>query len=206
MTVSHVLALLASYFIGAIPNSYLAGKLFKGIDLREHGSGNLGATNVWRTLGPKFAIPVGILDSAKGAIPVLFIAPLAAEAKLFALACGIMAVLGHVFSVFVGFKGGKGVATAAGVMLGLTPLAVVVTTAVWLVILWTTGYSSLGSIVAAAILPLAAWLLHPADRDLVWVQALVALAIIWFHRSNIRRLLAGTESRFGKRHRQAPVE
>lgn len=206
MTVSHVLALLASYFIGAIPNSYLAGKLFKGIDLREHGSGNLGATNVWRTLGPKFAIPVGILDSAKGAIPVLFIAPLAAEAKLFALACGIMAVLGHVFSVFVGFKGGKGVATAAGVMLGLTPLAVVVTTAVWLAILWTTGYSSLGSIVAAAILPLAAWLLHPADRDLVWVQALVALAIIWFHRSNIRRLLAGTESRFGKRHRQAPVE
>lgn len=206
MTVSHVLALLASYFIGAIPNSYLAGKLFKGIDLREHGSGNLGATNVWRTLGPKFAIPVGILDSAKGAIPVLFIAPLAADAKLFALACGIMAVLGHVFSVFVGFKGGKGVATAAGVMLGLTPLAVVVTTAVWLVILWTTGYSSLGSIVAAAILPLAAWLLHPADRDLVWVQALVALAIIWFHRSNIRRLLAGTESRFGKRHRQAPVE
>ena len=206
MTVSHVLALLASYFIGAIPNSYLAGKLFKGIDLREHGSGNLGATNVWRTLGPKFAIPVGILDSAKGAIPVLFIAPLAADAKLFALACGIMAVLGHVFSVFVGFKGGKGVATAAGVMLGLTPLAVVVTTAVWLVILWTTGYSSLGSIVAAAILPLAAWLLHPADRDLVWVQSLVALAIIWFHRSNIRRLLAGTESRFGKRHRQAPVE
>ena len=206
MTVSHVLALLASYFIGAIPNSYLAGKLFKGIDLREHGSGNLGATNVWRTLGPKFAIPVGILDSAKGAIPVLFIAPLAADAKLFALACGIMAVLGHVFSVFVGFKGGKGVATAAGVMLGLTPLAVVVTTAVWLAILWTTGYSSLGSIVAAAILPLAAWLLHPADRDLVWVQSLVALAIIWFHRSNIRRLLAGTESRFGKRHRQAPVE
>lgn len=206
MTMSHVLALVASYFVGAIPNSYLAGKLFKGIDLREHGSGNLGATNVWRTLGPKFAIPVGILDSAKGAIPVLFIAPLASDAKLFALACGIMAVLGHVFSIFVGFKGGKGVATAAGVMLGLTPLAVLVTTAVWLVILWTTGYSSLGSIVAAAILPLAAWLLHPADRDLVWMQALVALAIIWFHRSNIRRLLAGTESRFGKRHRQAPVE
>lgn len=206
MTMSHVLALVASYLVGAIPNSYLAGKLFKGIDLREHGSGNLGATNVWRTLGPKFAIPVGILDSAKGAIPVLFIAPLASDAKLFALACGIMAVLGHVFSIFVGFKGGKGVATAAGVMLGLTPLAVLVTTAVWLVILWTTGYSSLGSIVAAAILPLAAWLLHPADRDLVWFQALVALAIIWFHRSNIRRLLAGTESRFGKRHRQAPVE
>ena len=206
MTVAHAIALLASYFIGAIPNSYLAGRLFKGIDLRKHGSGNLGATNVWRTLGPKFAIPVGILDSAKGSIPVLFIAPLASDAKLFALACGIMAVVGHVFSVFVGFKGGKGVATAAGVMLALTPLAVLVTTIVWLVLVWITGYSSLGSIVAAGILPLAAWLLHPADRDLVWVQALVALAIIWFHRANIRRLLAGTESRFGKRRRQAPAE
>lgn len=206
MTMSHVIALLASYFIGAVPNSYLAGRLFKGIDLREHGSGNLGATNVWRTLGPKFAIPVGLLDTAKGAIPVLFIAPLASDARLFALACGIMAVVGHVFSIFVGFKGGKGVATAAGVMLGLTPLAVLVTTAVWLLLVWTTGYSSLGSIVGAALLPLAAWLLHPADRDLVWVQALVALAIIWFHRANIRRLLAGTESRFGKRHRQASVE
>jgi glycerol-3-phosphate acyltransferase PlsY len=117
-----------------------------------------------------------------------------------------MAVVGHVFSIFVGFKGGKGVATAAGVMLGLTPLAVLVTTIVWLVLVWTTGYSSLGSIVAAAILPLAAWLLHPADRDLVWVQALVALAIIWFHRANIRRLLAGTESRFGKRPQRAPGE
>jgi glycerol-3-phosphate acyltransferase PlsY len=206
MSMGHAIALLASYFIGAIPNSYLAGRLFMGIDLREHGSGNLGATNVWRTLGPKFAIPVGILDSAKGAVPVLFIAPLASDARLFALACGIMAVVGHVFSIFVGFKGGKGVATAAGVMLGLTPLAVLVTTIVWLVLVWTTGYSSLGSIVAAAILPLAAWLLHPADRDLVWVQALVALAIIWFHRANIRRLLAGTESRFGKRPQRAPGE
>lgn len=206
MTLAHALALVASYFIGAVPNSYLAGKLFKGIDLREHGSGNLGATNVWRTLGPKFAIPVGMLDSAKGAIPVLFIAPLASDVRLFALACGIMAVVGHVFSVFVGFRGGKGVATASGVMLALTPLAVLVTMVVWLVLVRTTGFSSLASIVAAAILPLAAWLLHPADRDLVWVQALVALAIIWLHRANIRRLLAGTESRFGKRRQKAPVE
>lgn len=200
------MALVASYFIGAIPNSYLAGKLFKGIDLREHGSGNLGASNVWRTLGPKVAVPVGILDAAKGAIPVLFIAPLASDARLFALACGIMAVLGHVYSIFVGFKGGKGVATASGVMMALTPLAVLVTMVVWLVLIRTTGFSSVASMVSAAILPLAAWLLHPADRDLVWVQALVALAIIWLHRANIRRLLAGTESRFGKRRQKAPVE
>lgn len=206
MTTAHLLALVASYFVGAIPNSYLAGKLFRGIDLREHGSGNLGASNVWRTLGPKFAIPVGMLDSAKGAIPVLFIAPLATDARLFGLACGIMAVVGHVFSVFVGFRGGKGVATASGVMLALTPLAVLVTMVIWLVLVKSTGFSSLASIVAAAVLPLAAWLLHPADRDLVWVQALVALAIIWLHRANIRRLLAGTESRFGKRGQKAPAE
>lgn len=206
MTTAHVLTLAASYLIGAIPNSFIAGKLVKGIDLREHGSGNLGASNVWRTLGPKVAIPVGILDAAKGAIPVLFIAPIASDARLFALACGIMAVVGHVFSVFVGFKGGKGVATASGVMLALTPLAVLVTMVVWLVLIRTTGFSSLASMVSAAILPLAAWLLHPAERDLVWVQALVALAIIWLHRANIRRLLAGTESRFGKRRQKAPAE
>ena len=200
MTAAHALALAASYFIGAIPNSYLAGKLLKGIDLRQHGSGNLGATNVWRTLGPKVAIPVGILDCAKGVAPVLLIAPLAYDARLFALACGIMAVVGHVFSVFVGFKGGKGVATASGVMLALTPLAVLATMIIWLILVRTTGFSSVASMVSAALLPLAAWLLHPAARDLVWVQALVALAIIWLHRSNIRRLLAGTESRFGKRH------
>ncbi len=206
MTAAHALALVASYFLGAIPNSYLAGKLFKGIDLREHGSGNLGASNVWRTLGPKVAIPVGILDAAKGAIPVLFVAPVASDARLFALACGIMAVLGHVYSVFVGFKGGKGVATASGVMLALTPLAVLAAMVVWLVLIRATGFSSVASMVSAAILPLAAWVLHPADRDLVWVQALVALGIIWLHRANIRRLLAGTESRFGKRSRKAPAE
>ena len=115
MTAAAALCLLASYFVGAIPTGYLAGRLFRGIDLREHGSKNLGATNVYRTLGARYAIPVALFDIAKGAVPVLVFAPQASDSQLFALACGIAAIVGHVFSVFVRFRGGKGVATAAGV-------------------------------------------------------------------------------------------
>jgi glycerol-3-phosphate acyltransferase PlsY len=194
-----VLAVLASYLLGAIPTSFLAGKLFRGIDLRQHGSGNLGATNLYRTLGARYAVPVGLFDMAKGAVPVMLIAPLASGSRYFAILCGIVAVVGHVFSVFVRFRGGKGVATASGVMLGLTPWAVLVSLAVWLVVVRASGYVSLGSMVGAIVLPVAAWLLHPLQRDIIWIQILVALAIVWLHRANIRRLLAGTENRFGRR-------
>lgn len=202
---ARLLALVASYLLGAIPTSLIVGRLFRSIDLRKHGSGNLGATNVYRTLGPKFAIPVGLFDMAKGAVPVMVIAPLVSASAYFAIVCGIMAVIGHVFSVFVGFKGGKGVATASGVMLGLTPWAVLVSFLVWALIVRLTGYVSLGSIVSALILPVAAWLLHPSARPLIWIQVLVAVAIVWLHRANIRRLLAGTENRFGRRGRQEPA-
>jgi acyl-phosphate glycerol 3-phosphate acyltransferase len=119
----------------------------------------------------------------------------------FAFWCGIIAVVGHVFSVFVGFKGGKGVATAAGMVIGLAPLAFPVVLGVWVVIVWLTGYVSLGSIVAAVSFPPVDWLLHPARRSLVTIVFDVALAlfIIWKHRQNIQRLLAGTENRFGRR-------
>jgi acyl phosphate:glycerol-3-phosphate acyltransferase len=192
--------LLASYFVGAIPTSYLAGRIFRGIDLREHGSKNLGATNVYRTLGWKYAVPVGLFDIAKGAVPVLLFAPRVSDSQLFALACGIAAILGHVFSVFVRFRGGKGVATAAGVMLGLTPLALGIAALTWLVIVGLTGYVSLASIGGAAVFPVAVYLLEHLERpEILWLDALVAAAIIWLHRANIRRLLDGTESRFGRR-------
>jgi len=196
------LALAASYLLGAIPTSYLAARLFRGIDLRTVGSGNLGATNVYRTLGARFAIPVGMFDMAKGAIPVMVLAPLASSSRYFAMLCGIVAVVGHVFSVFVRFRGGKGVATASGVMLGLTPWAVLVSLVIWLLVVRVSGYVSLGSMIAALALPVAAWLLHPGQRGLIWIQVLVALAIVWLHRANIQRLLAGTEHRFG--HKRAP--
>ncbi|HUR93390.1 MAG TPA: glycerol-3-phosphate 1-O-acyltransferase PlsY [Gemmatimonadales bacterium] len=196
--------ILASYLVGAIPTSYLVGRLFRGIDLREHGSRNLGATNLYRVLGWRYAIPVGMLDATKGMIPVLVFAPRVSSSELLALVLGLTAVVGHAFSVFVGFKGGKGVATAAGVMLGLTPAALGVAAAVWVTLVYLTGYVSVGSIVAAAVFPVAVFLIdRPARPVMLWLDVAVAAAIIWLHRANIRRLLNGTENRFG-RHAAVP--
>jgi glycerol-3-phosphate acyltransferase PlsY len=192
--------LLASYLLGAIPTSHLVSRAFAKIDLREHGSGNLGATNLYRVLGWRYAVPVALFDIAKGAVPVLLFAPQVTDSELFALACGVAAILGHVFSVFVQFKGGKGVATAAGVMLGLTPVALSVAAIVWALVVLLTGYVSLGSIAAAVVLPFAVYLLeHPRTPELLWIDTLVAGGVILLHRRNIQRLLKGTESRFGRR-------
>jgi glycerol-3-phosphate acyltransferase PlsY len=200
-----VLWLLASYFIGAIPTSYLLSRLFAGIDLRQHGSGNLGATNLYRVLGWKYAVPAAVVDIAKGAIPVLLFAPQVSHSQLFALACGVAAILGHVFSVFVGFKGGKGVATAAGVMLGLAPLALAVSAVIWALLVRLTGYVSVGSIAAAAALPLAVYLLEDSTSpELLWIAAAIAAGVILLHRKNIQRLLKGTENRFGRRATSTP--
>jgi acyl phosphate:glycerol-3-phosphate acyltransferase len=197
--------LIASYLLGAVPTSYLAGRLFRGIDLREHGSRNLGATNLYRVLGWRYAVPVGLFDAAKGLVPVLVFAPRVSSSELFALICGLAAVVGHVFSVFVGFKGGKGVATAAGVMLGLTPAALGVAVLVWAALVYLTGYVSVGSIAAAAIFPLAVFLLEPPDQPaMLWLDIAVAAAIVWLHRANIQRLLKGTENRFGRHAASSP--
>jgi len=205
MSVAAAEWLVASYLVGAIPTSHLVSRSFAKIDLRQHGSGNLGATNLYRVLGWKYAIPVGLFDIAKGAIPVLLFAPRVSGSELYALACGVAAIIGHVFSVFVGFKGGKGVATAAGVMLALTPLALGVAAAVWAIVLMLTGYVSLASIAAAAVLPLAVYLLEPPDTpELLWMDVAIALGVILLHRRNIERLLKGTENRFGRRTVSTP--
>ena len=197
--------LIASYLLGAVPTSYLAARLFRGIDLRQHGSRNLGATNLYRVLGWRYAVPVGLLDAAKGLVPVLVFAPRVSSSELFALICGLVAVVGHVFSVFVGFKGGKGVATAAGVMLGLTPAALGIAVLVWAALVYLTGYVSVGSIAAAAIFPLAVYLLEPPDQPaMLWLDIAVAAAIVWFHRGNIQRLFKGTENRFGRHAASSP--
>lgn len=202
---SAALWLLVSYFLGAVPTSYLLSRLFAGIDLRQHGSGNLGATNLYRVLGWKYAIPAALVDIAKGVVPVLVFAPQVSDSQLFALACGVAAIVGHVFSVFVGFKGGKGVATAAGVMLALAPIALLVSAAVWGVLVRLTGYVSLGSIVAAAVLPFAIYLLEDSRTPaLVWIAAAIAAAVIILHWRNIQRLIRGTENRFGRRTASTP--
>jgi glycerol-3-phosphate acyltransferase PlsY len=199
MTAAEIGALVAAYFIGAIPTSYLVARWARGIDLRTVGSRNLGATNLYRTLGWKYAVPVGLFDAAKGAAPVLVIAPRVSGSLDFALLCGVVAIAGHVWSVFVRFRGGKGVATAAGVMLALFPKALIVAVVVWLAVVRLSGYVSLGSILAAAAFPFAAWVLAPDRRQLVPLAGIVAVAIIWFHRANVKRLVAGTENRFGRR-------
>lgn len=190
----------ASYLLGAIPTSYLVVRLVKGQDLRSMGSGNLGATNLYRVLGIKYALPVALFDAAKGAIPVLVFAPRAGGTDLLALLLGLTAVMGHMFSVFVGFRGGKGVATGAGVVLGLAPWALLAGLGVWLITLLSTGYVSLASILAAILLPLAVYWIHPERRELIWLFALLSIAIVVLHRANISRLLAGTEHRFGRRN------
>ena len=192
---------MASYLLGATPTSYIAGKLGRGIDLREHGSKNLGATNVYRILGWKYAIPVALVDIAKGAIPVLF-APSTPYPWL-PLAAGGAAVLGHMFSPYVRFKGGKGVATAAGMFLALAPLAVLIAIAVWVACLWLTGYVSLSSIIGVLSVPLTVALLQPGESYVFWASVALVVLIIFAHRRNIARLIAGTESRFRTRGKPA---
>ena len=196
-----VLAILGSYLLGATPTSYIAGKLGRGIDLRQHGSKNLGATNVYRILGWKYAIPVALIDIAKGAIPVL-LAPTALHPWL-PLAAGGAAVLGHMFSPYVSFKGGKGVATAAGMFLALAPLAVVIAIAVWGACLWLTGYVSLSSIIGVLSVPLTVSLLQPGEPYVFWASIVLVALIIFAHRRNIARLKAGTENRFRTRGKPA---
>lgn len=193
--------LLISYLLGAIPTSYLAARWFGGIDLREHGSRNLGATNLYRALGWRVAAPVGLFDVAKGAIPVLVFGPMLPGVPLFPTWCGLAAVVGHVYSVFVGFNGGKGVATAAGMLLGLAPQALGVALVTWVILVRSTGYVSLGSVAAAVVFPLADYALSPARRTApaVALDLAVAAFVVWKHRANIRRLMNGTESRFGRR-------
>ena len=191
--------LVAAYLLGAIPTSYLVVRVLKGQDLRTLGSGNLGATNLYRVLGWKYAVPVGLFDLAKGLVPVAVFGPRAEEGELGALLLGTAAVVGHVFSVFVRFRGGKGVATGAGVVLGLAPWAFAVGLGVWLLTVAVSGYVSLGSILAALVLPPAVYWLHPERRGLVGAFAVLATLIVGLHHTNIRRLLAGTEHRFGRR-------
>ncbi|MEO8449304.1 MAG: glycerol-3-phosphate 1-O-acyltransferase PlsY [Gemmatimonadota bacterium] len=195
---SSVVALVASYLLGAIPTSYLVAKHVAGIDLRQHGSNNLGATNLYRVLGWRYAIPVGIFDLLKGAVPVWIFGPMAGGGAWLPVLCGAMAVVGHVFSVFARFKGGKGVATGAGVVLAMAPWAFAVALVVWVVTVRLSGYVSLGSVLAAVVFPVAAYVLHPARRSTLWLNVALAALVIIMHRANIVRLLNGTESRFGR--------
>jgi glycerol-3-phosphate acyltransferase PlsY len=197
-------ALVLSYLAGSIPFAAIAGRM-RGVDLRKHGSGNLGATNVFRVLGWKIGIVVFLADALKGALPVLLLPPRIGsphDPLLWAIGCGIAAIVGHVRPIFLGLRrGGKGVATAAGVFFALAPIPMAVTFAVFVGVVLGTGYVSLGSLVCAVLLPALILLQAGARSPLFVVSVVVALFVFWTHRSNIGRLRRGEEHRFGRQGR-----
>jgi len=195
----HVAWLVPAYLLGAVPTSFLVARWARGVDLREVGSRNLGATNLYRLVGWKAAVPVALFDVGKGAAPVLVYLALTREPSWWSLVVGAAAVLGHVFSPFVSFRGGKGVATAAGVFLAYMPGAIGAAAVVWIGLVALTGYVSLGSISAAVAFPVLVRLLYPSRITAFWVAGCVALFVIVNHRANIRRLLSGTEARFRRK-------
>ena len=200
--VTVLLLILAAYLTGAIPTSFIVGRI-RGIDLRTHGSGNLGATNAFRVLGWRAAVPVFIVDIFKGWFPT-FCFPLwdRSDITLLALAYGAAAIVGHVFSIYVRFKGGKGVATSAGVLLALAPLAVLIGLAVWSTLVFTTGFVSVGSIVAAVLLPFVV-LAQQGTSPVFWLSVGLAAFVVLAHLSNIKRLRRGEEPSF-RRKKAAP--
>ena len=197
-------ALLAAlaYVVGSIPAALIAGRLH-GVDLRKQGSGNLGATNVVRVLGWKTGLAVFLFDAAKGALPVMAFPAITASSldpRILALVYGLAAVAGHVRPVFLRFgKGGKGVATASGVFVGLAPVPMLIAFSVFVVIVLLTGYVSLGSLISAAVLPLALALSVGVRSPMFIVSVALAAFVFWTHRANIGRLRRGEEHRFGKR-------
>ncbi|MBA2685680.1 MAG: glycerol-3-phosphate 1-O-acyltransferase PlsY [Gemmatimonadaceae bacterium] len=191
--------LLIAYLAGSIPFAYIAGKLFKGIDLREHGSGNLGATNVFRVMGWKIASVVMLLDMAKGALPVSLLPARFAPRNpvLWAIAFGVAAILGHVKSVFLLWKGGgKGVATAGGVFLALAPIPSLISLSVWGIVLYLSGYVSLASLASAVTLTIAVAVMVGPTSPIAITCALITAFVFWTHRANIGRLKRGEENRF----------
>jgi glycerol-3-phosphate acyltransferase PlsY len=197
--VSPWLLVVASYLLGAIPASYIAGRLAKGIDLREHGSGNLGATNTFRVLGARVAAPVMLFDVLKGTFPVVAFSQWDGTADWrWELAYGAAAIVGHVFSIYMRFKGGKGVATSAGVFGALAPVPLLAGFGVWLLVLRVMRMVSAGSILAALTVGVLVWVL-PARDEVRWLGMAIVAFVVFAHRSNIRRILAGTEPRFGER-------
>jgi glycerol-3-phosphate acyltransferase PlsY len=200
---------MGSYLLGSIPFGYLVGRI-AGIDIRNCGSGNIGATNVIRTLGRSYGYPVFAADFLKGFGAVKMSILIAARmqpdwisSEMFEIAAAISSVLGHSFPVWLRFKGGKGVATSAGALFGLAPVAALVGAAIWVLIFLLTRYVSVASIAAAAALPLiiliTTWLGQTTGKLLFYSSVCLAAVVIWRHRSNLSRLMRGTEQRFTRK-------
>ncbi len=195
-----VIAIISAYLLGSIPTSYLMGKILKGIDIRQFGSGNVGATNALRVLGTKVGIITLVIDILKGFFAVLL-------GKLFIpeftdsilIIIGIAAILGHIFTLFLKFKGGKGVATSAGVFIALTPIPLMIALFIFIITVWISKYVSLGSILASLTLLIAELVINIqnsfAEIEKLVMVFMVAFFIVVKHKSNLIRLLSGTENK-----------
>ncbi|MGV3771413.1 MAG: glycerol-3-phosphate 1-O-acyltransferase PlsY [Verrucomicrobiales bacterium] len=199
MELNYFWTALAAYFVGSIPTGYLLARA-RGVDIRSTGSGNIGATNVFRILGKTAGITVLLIDALKGFIPCKYFhfGATPETLEVHALIAGLFAILGHNYTCWLRFKGGKGIATSAGVLLALTPKGFLIVLVVWLVVFALSKYVSLASITAAASLPIAVYFTGGTTRILILTTVLSALAI-YKHKGNIQRLMNGTENRFGKK-------
>lgn len=194
VSVPFFLALALSYLLGSVPTGLWLGLRLRGVDIRTAGSKNIGATNTMRVLGKRLGAVALTADIAKGLIPVVAFARLAPDAAYLPLLCGIAAILGHTFSLFIRFRGGKGVATSAGVFLGLATWPALIAVSVFAVVVGITRMVSAGSVCAAVALAVSVWF-FPLTIVIQVVTGVVALLVIVKHRENIRRILKGTENR-----------
>ena len=196
MTTTVLVLILFSYLLGSVPTGYLVAKRVMGIDIREHGSGNPGAANVYRIVGKWAGITTFIIDALKGFIPVCLARHFCPEEYWVAIVCGVIAILGHMWTIYLKFRGGKGVATSAGVFAALLPIPTALAFACFVLCVWKWGRISIGSICACVVLPLASFFIgsHPMSVN-VMVTA-IGLLVIYKHIPNIKRLLAQKELKF----------
>jgi glycerol-3-phosphate acyltransferase PlsY len=198
----HALAFLLGFLLGSIPSGYLVGRA-KGVDIRTHGSGNIGSTNVLRTLGKGPGYLVFACDAVKGIVAVLLAYRIFPDlGHLGAIAAAVGCILGHNFTPWLGFKGGKGIATSLGVLIALLPLASVIVLAFWILVFLVSRFVSLASILAAAALPIVVWFVSGIGA-LFWFSLLIGLLAIARHWQNIQRLVNGTETRFTRNEKGA---
>ncbi|OUX37110.1 MAG: acyl-phosphate glycerol 3-phosphate acyltransferase [Kiritimatiellaceae bacterium TMED266] len=193
-----IVFVVGAYFLGAIPFGLLIARS-QGVDIRSQGSGNIGATNVFRVMGKGWGLLTFLLDALKGFVPAFLFPIWGGGAGDWGLYCGLMAIVGHSFPVYLKFKGGKGVATSSGMLLGIAPLAVGIGLLSWMLLMVVFKYVSLASIVAVLVVAVAVWIEGSGSPVMKGLITLLSLLIVWLHRTNIGRLFAGTENRFGKK-------
>ncbi|MDD5259550.1 MAG: glycerol-3-phosphate 1-O-acyltransferase PlsY [bacterium] len=198
MILNAFLIIAGAYLIGSIPTAFLAGKLLKGIDIRQIGSGNIGATNVFRSVGKTAGVVVLAFDMLKGVVPVLLAGQFAPGpcSEIFRILAGLAAICGHNWTIFLNFKGGKGVATSTGVLLTLAPVVTLAGFLVFVLAVTVTRYISLGSMIAASAVPLLVWYLNPGQIELFCFVLVIAILIDLKHIPNIKRLIKHEEHKF----------